>query len=83
MTMADLIPTMHDADLTSLRANAERLEATGTDKQKRDAAELLPLISAEIAERKAKAPPKAPRKTAVRKKAVKVEMDENERALAE
>ena len=84
MTMADRIPTMHDTDLASLQGNAQRLETTGTDKQKRDAAELLPLIAAEMADRKAKAPPKAARKTPVRKKAApKVEMDENERALAE
>jgi len=85
MSMADLIPTMHDADLASLQSNAERLGTTGTDKQQRDAAELLPLIAAEIADRKAKAPPKPPRKTPVRKKAAaKVEvMDEDERALAE
>ena len=84
MSMADLIPTLHDADLASLQSNAERLETTGTDKQKRDAAELLPLIAAELADRKAKAPPKPPRKTPVRKKAAaKVEMDDDERALAE
>ena len=59
MTMADLIPTMADADLVSLNGNAQRLEITGTAKQQRDAAELLPLIAAEIADRKAKAPPKA------------------------
>jgi hypothetical protein len=84
MSMVDMIPTMADADLVSLQANATRLQTTGTDKQQRDAAELLPLIAAEIADRKAKAPPKAPRKTAVRKKKeVVVEMDEDERALAE
>lgn len=84
MTMAELIPTMADADLASLNANATRLEATGTDKQKRNAGELLPLIAAELAEREAKKPPKPARKTPVKKKAAKVEeMDENERALME
>ena len=84
MTMADMIPTMADADLASLNSNATRLETTGTDKQKRDAAELLPLIAAEMADRQAKKPAKAPRKTAAKKKAVKAEeMDENEKALME
>ena len=84
MSMAEMIPTMADADLVSLQNNATRLQSSGTDTQQRDAAELLPLIAAEIADRKAKAPPKPARKTAVRKKAAKVEeMDEDERALAE
>ena len=84
MTMADMIPTMHDADLASLQGNAQRLEATGTDKQKRDAAELLPLIAAEMADREAKKPAKAAKKAPAKKKAAaKPEMDEDERALAE
>jgi hypothetical protein len=83
MSMADLIPTMADADLVSLANNCTRLQVSGTDKQQRDAAELLPLIAAEIADRKAKAPPKPPRKTAVKKKVAPIEMDEDEAALAE
>jgi hypothetical protein len=84
MSMAEMIPALADADLVSLQSNATRLQTTGTDKQQRDAAELLPLIAAEIADRKAKAPPKPARKTAVRKKKeAVVEMDEDERALAE
>ncbi len=84
MTMADHPPTMADADPESPNANAQRLEITGTAKQQRDAAELLPLIAAEIADRKAKAPPKPPRKTPVRKKAAApAPMDEDELALAE
>jgi hypothetical protein len=84
MSMAERIPTMADADLVSLQVNASRLQDSGTDKQQRDAAELLPLIAAEIADRKAKAPPKPARKTAAKKKAEKVvEMDEDEKALME
>jgi hypothetical protein len=85
MSMADLIPTLDDAALASLAANCERLQTSGTDRQQTEAATLLPLIAAERADRLAKAPPKAPRKTPVRKKAVakKPVMDEDERALAE
>ena len=44
-----------------MRANAVRLADSGAPKQKADAAELLPAIEAELAERLAKKPPKARR----------------------
>ncbi len=74
MAIADMLPTMEAKDLANLRANAQRLQdgpsAGPAAKQQAAAAELLPLIDAELAERAANAPPpppKAPRKTPVRK----------------
>jgi hypothetical protein len=57
MAIADRLPTLDDAALASLRANAARLQAGGGAKQE-EAAMLLPLIEAEIAEREARKPPK-------------------------
>ena len=68
MAMADLIPGMDDKALANLHSNALRLQESGAPKQQAQAAELLPLIDAELADRKAKLPPK---KTPVRKAAVK------------
>ncbi|MGE0046732.1 MAG: hypothetical protein AB7J28_02370 [Hyphomonadaceae bacterium] len=59
MSIDERIPTLNDAELTTLKANAERLLETGSPKQKNEAERLLPLIQSEQAERKAKAPPKA------------------------
>ena len=70
MTIADKLPDMADKDLATLRTNAVRWQDGAVAKQQEAAAELLPLIDAELADRKAKAPPpppKAPRKAAVRK----------------
>ena len=70
MAVADMLPTMAAADLTTLRANALRWQAGEVAKQQAAAADLLPLIDAELADRAAKAPPpapKAPRKAPVRK----------------
>lgn len=70
MAVADLLPTMAAPDLVTLRANAERWQAGSVPKQQAAAADLLPLIDAEMADRAAKAPPpapKAPRKAPVRK----------------
>ena len=68
MSMADRLPTMTDADLASLHANARRLETQGaTPGQQKAAADMLPLITAELAEREARKPPKPaakPRKKA-------------------
>jgi hypothetical protein len=62
--MEDRIPELSDAELTNLRANAVRLEQTGTPKQQMDAANLLPLVNAELARRRAQSRParKAPAK---------------------
>jgi len=72
MNITDMIPTLDDAALVSLRVNASRLESTGAGTRQREAALLLPLIDAELATRKAnnvKAPRAAPKKTAAPKKA--------------
>ena len=68
-TLADKIPTMTDADLNSLRANATRLAETGASTQVMAAADILPVIDSEIARRAAlpKAA-KAPVKRAAPKK---------------
>ena len=80
MAIADMLPTMDAKDLAALRTNAVRLQE-GAGKQQSAAADLLPLIDAELAERAANAPPpppKAPRKPAVRKpKAAKAAADES------
>lgn len=73
MSMADLIPTLADPALKNLFQNAERLAAGPAGPNQMKAAELLPLIEAEMLIRKppkpvkvvkAKAPakPKAPSK---------------------
>lgn len=51
--LADMIPAMSDPDLKALRANAERLSATGSVSQVNAAVEVLPLIEAETARRAA------------------------------
>lgn len=74
MPIAEKLPSMTDKEIEALRANAERLSESGAAKQKLAADDLLPLIAAEIADRKAKRPPlppKPPRKAAVKKKAAK------------
>lgn len=93
MTMLDRIPSMTDAELTSLRANAARLSTSGSAKQQTDAAALLPVIEEELATRtQAKADaaaarraarPKAERAAAPKKaKAAKVPQTESQKADA-
>lgn len=59
------VPMMADDALVSLRVNALRLKDTGNAIQRNSAADLLPVVEAEIADRKEKKkasmPPKAPR----------------------
>ncbi|MCC4293230.1 hypothetical protein [Brevundimonas aurantiaca] len=60
--LADMIPTMTDADLTTLRANAARLVEHGASTQVMAASDILPVIDDELARRAAlpkpaKAPP--------------------------
>lgn len=62
--LADMVPAMTDADLKSLRANAERLAKVGSTVQAAAAADIIPLIDAETARRAA-----LPTATAVRKRA--------------
>lgn len=72
MSIADRLPEMSLAQLTQLEANATRLAAGAPGKQRDQAAALLPLLEAELNERreaKKKATPvrekkpRAPRKT--------------------
>lgn len=46
--LADKIPAMNDADLKSLRVNAERLLTQGSALQVTTAEEILPLIDAQL-----------------------------------
>jgi len=73
MAIADMIPTLDDAALANLRDNAARLGVSGAAQQQKQAAILLPLIEAELANRKA-AKPKPVRGTA-KKKVVVVDSD--------
>jgi hypothetical protein len=76
MTLIEKIPLLDDSALKNLLDNAKRLGASGSAKQKADAAELLPALEAAVAARKAvkleaaaekrsaakkPAPPRAPR----------------------
>ena len=67
--LAELVPAMSDADLMALRANAERLSESGSPAQSAAAAEILPVIDAEVV-RRAALPPvaAAPKKRAPAKK---------------
>jgi hypothetical protein len=67
MSIAERIPTLDDAALSRLRLNCLRLEAT-PGRQQREAAELVVLIEAEVAEREARKPPKKLTKAALAKK---------------
>jgi hypothetical protein len=51
MTLAERIPNMTDAELASLHANALRLSA-GDSARNREAVDLLPAIEAEVSARK-------------------------------
>jgi hypothetical protein len=72
MSIDDRIPTLTDKELASLQENAARLALSGSAKQKADCERVLPLIDAELAERKARAPAPATRKGVVRKPKAKV-----------
>jgi hypothetical protein len=54
MPITDRIPTLSDAELRTLRDNAERLATTGKPKQASAATAVLPAISAELEVRKAR-----------------------------
>lgn len=77
MAIADMIPTMSDIDLASLRVNAGRIEATAEGVKRQAAVDLIPLIEAEQAARLAAKPPKKPRAPAKPrvKKVVEVEVE--------
>jgi hypothetical protein len=67
MAIDERIAGYSDKELASLRDNVQRLSQSGTVQQRAEAERLMPLVDAELAERKAKAPVKAPRATPVRK----------------
>ncbi|MDO9588403.1 MAG: hypothetical protein Q8R45_08495 [Brevundimonas sp.] len=51
--LADMIPAMSDPDLKALRLNAVRLSESGSPTKMATAAEVVPLIDAEVARRAA------------------------------
>lgn len=57
MVTADQLPTLDDTALANLRANAARLQSGGGARREAAAA-LLPLIEAEITERRSRKPAK-------------------------
>lgn len=82
MSLIEKLPAMTDLELATLKANADALSASGSDKQKNAAAALMPALEAELnvrreraaAERAAKPKRKPPVR---RKKAEKAEADED------
>jgi hypothetical protein len=54
MTLIDKIPTMSDEEVVNLLANARRLKDAGDEKQRAQAAELLPVLEGAAAERRAR-----------------------------
>jgi hypothetical protein len=54
MPITDRLPTLSDAELLTLRDNAERLATTGKPKQASAATAVLPAISAELEARRAR-----------------------------
>jgi hypothetical protein len=58
MAVADLIPQMSDAELSSLHDNARRIEASSTGAKQEQASMLRPLIEAELVRREASKPVK-------------------------
>lgn len=52
MTLAERLPTLTDSELLALQANAVRVAANASDKKAADAEALLPLLEAELADRK-------------------------------
>lgn len=70
MAIDERITSFSDKELASLHDNVRRLVDSGSTAQRAEAARLMPLIDAELAERKAKAPVRKPpvRKAAAKKK---------------
>ncbi len=69
MAIDERIATYSDKELATLRENIARLGQAGSTPQRVEAERLMPLVDAELAERKARAPARKPpvRKAAVRK----------------
>jgi hypothetical protein len=55
MTLLEKIPTLRDADLRTLLANARRLDITGTPDQRRAVAEVITPLEREASRRRAAA----------------------------
>lgn len=67
-SLADKIPTLNEADLKALRANAARLVEHGSPVQITTAADILPLIDARLAEIAAEPKPVVVRRAPPKKK---------------
>ncbi len=83
MSMADLIPTLDDEGLANLRANAQRLENSDVARQAEQAAALLPLIDAELADRLSRVPPKTPPKPRAKKAVALAEAADDDEDFAD
>ena len=86
VNLRDRVPGMADAALATLHANALRLSTEGSAKQRAAAADLLPVVVAELekrrAEKRASAPVKAAR-TVKRKVKAAVDEDRAEESAAD
>jgi hypothetical protein len=71
MAIADLIPSMNDAALANLDRNVRRLEGEAGGARRQQAAELRPLIDAELSRRLALKPTKPARVSPPRKSKAK------------
>ncbi|NYZ15739.1 hypothetical protein HL658_24625 [Azospirillum sp. RWY-5-1] len=71
MTLIDKLPAMADDALGVLGANAERLAQTGTAKQQKEAAAVLPAIRAELTTRRERKEAEAPRRATGGRKTTK------------
>lgn len=71
MTLIDKLPAMADDALGVLGANAERLAQTGTAKQQKEAAAVLPAIRAELTTRRERKEAEAPRRATGGRKTAK------------
>ena len=69
MSLLERIPTLSDEEVVNLLANAQRLSATGDEKQKAAADELLPALETEAAARKDARLERAKEKRAATRKA--------------
>lgn len=63
MTLLEKLPDMADDALGTLGANAERLAASGTPKQMKEAQAVLPAIHAEITARRERKAAEAPKQS--------------------
>jgi hypothetical protein len=69
MSLLDRIPTLSDEEIMNLLANARRLSEHGEEKQRAAAAEILPTLEAEAAERQSARMERAKAKRAATRRA--------------